>query len=114
MNSSAHGILSLNLHDAPALQAAYMPFIENGGVFVPTTRSYEVGDQVFVLLDLMNEPERLPFTGTVAWITPARAQNGKTQGIGLRFNERDSPVRRKIELQLSRCPSAPELRTQTL
>lgn len=30
------GILSLVIKDKPALYNAYMPFLKNGGVFVPT------------------------------------------------------------------------------
>ena len=101
MNMSTHGILTLNLKTVDSLHAAYMPFVDSGALFVPTSRQYELGDQVFVVVDLLDEPDRLPFTGTVVWISPANAQSGKPQGIGLRFNERDSPVRRKIESHMT-------------
>ncbi len=113
MNIGSQGILTIAVRTPEALHEAYMPFVDNGGLFIPTTRNYELGDQVFVLLDLFDEPERLPFTGTVTWLTPAQAQHGKPQGIGLRFNERNSPVRRKIEQHLSRFPTS-ELPTHTL
>ena len=37
------GILSLAVRDKNALYAAYMPFIKNGGLFVPTKKSYTLG-----------------------------------------------------------------------
>jgi type IV pilus assembly protein PilZ len=105
VDSSTHGILTVDIREPQALHAAYMPFVDNGALFVPTTRHHELGDQVFVLLDLLDESERLPFTGTVVWLTPAQAQNGRAQGIGLRFNDHDDPVRDKIERHLARFPA---------
>ena len=55
-----NGILSLAIKDKAVLYAAYMPFIQNGGLFIPTKKEYELGDEVFMLLNLMDEPEKLP------------------------------------------------------
>ena len=52
------------------LYAAYMPFIKNGGLFIPTNKSYKLGDEVFMLLNLMDEQEKIPVAGKVVWITP--------------------------------------------
>ncbi|MDR1661510.1 MAG: pilus assembly protein PilZ, partial [Azoarcus sp.] len=38
-------VLSLNISSKSALYAAYMPFLKNGGVFIPTTRKYSLGDE---------------------------------------------------------------------
>lgn len=65
-----NGILSLNIKDKSVLYAAYMPFIKNGGLFIPTNKSYRLGDEVFMLLNLMDEAEKIPVAGKVAWITP--------------------------------------------
>jgi type IV pilus assembly protein PilZ len=93
------GMLSLNISSRSALYAAFMPYLVNGGLFIPTNKPYEVGDEVFMLLSLMDDPTRIPVSGRVAWITPANAQNGKIQGIGVHFNPDDAgrEVRRKIE-----------------
>jgi type IV pilus assembly protein PilZ len=72
------GILSLTIKDKSALYAAYMPFIKNGGLFIPTTKEYQLGDEVFMLLTLMDEKEKLPVAGKIVWITPKGAQ-GKRQ-----------------------------------
>ncbi|QVM87777.1 PilZ domain-containing protein [Pseudomonas lalucatii] len=65
-----NGILSLTIKDKSVLYAAYMPFIKNGGLFIPTNKSYKLGDEVFMLLNLMDEPEKIPVAGKVVWITP--------------------------------------------
>ena len=93
------GVLSLNINSRSALYAAYMHHLKNGGIFIPTNRAYEIGDEVFMLLTLMEDPTRIPVAGKVAWITPAGAQGGKVQGIGVHFNNDEAgiEVRRKIE-----------------
>lgn len=92
------GILSLTIKDKNALYAAYMQFIENGGLFIPTTKSYKLGDEVFMLLSLMDEPERLPVAGKIIWITPVGAEGNRAAGIGVQFSDQDNGVaRNKIE-----------------
>lgn len=83
------GIISLSISDRSALYTAYMPFVQNGGIFVPTSRAYELGDTVFLLLDLMDAPEPLITTASVVWITPTGAQGNKVEGIGVHFDEAD-------------------------
>ena len=41
------------IKDKAALYVAYMPFIKNGGLFIPTNKSFKVGDEVFMLLSLL-------------------------------------------------------------
>ena len=52
---SRNGILSLTIKDKAVLYSAYMPFLDNGGLFVPTNKAYSLGDEVFMLLTLMDE-----------------------------------------------------------
>lgn len=97
-----HGILSLSIKDKSALYAAYMPFLKNGGLFVPNSRSYELGDEVFMLLSLMEESEKIPVVGRIAWITPKGAQGNRTAGVGVQFSDKDNgTARRKIEEYLA-------------
>ena len=97
------GILSLAIKDKGALYNAYMPFVKGGGLFVPTGKRYNLGDEVFILLTLMDDKDRLPNPGKVIWITPAGAQGNRTAGIGLLFNESadGETARTKIESLLA-------------
>jgi type IV pilus assembly protein PilZ len=81
------GVLSLNINSKSALYAAYMPFLNNGGLFVPTPKTYNLGDEVFMLLQLMDDPTRHPVAGRVVWVTPPGAQGGKTPGVGGQFSD---------------------------
>jgi type IV pilus assembly protein PilZ len=96
-------VLSLNINSKSALYAAYMPFLNNGGIFVPTPKSYKLGDEVFMLLQLMDDATRHPVAGTVVWVTPHGAQGGKAQGIGVHFSEDESSkvLRGRIEQVLA-------------
>ena len=64
-------VLSLNIREKSALYAAYMPTLKGGGIFIPTNKNYRIGDEVFMLLSLMGDPNKLPVAGRVVWITPA-------------------------------------------
>jgi type IV pilus assembly protein PilZ len=95
------GILSLTIKDKAVLYAAYMPYVKNGGLFIPTNKSYNIGDEVFVLLNLMDEPEKIPVAGKVVWITPKGAQGNRSAGVGIQFTESDSVAVHKIETYLA-------------
>lgn len=96
------GILSLTIKDKSALYAAYMPFIKNGGLFIPTTKSYQIGEEVFMLLTLMDEKEKLPVAGKIVWVTPKGAQSNRAAGIGVQFSDQDGgSARSKIETYLA-------------
>ena len=82
-SNARQGILSLAVKDKAALYSAYMPFVKNGGIFVPTPKRYFLGDEVFLLLTLPDSSERLPVAGKVIWVTPAGAQGNRTAGIGV-------------------------------
>lgn len=96
-----NGILSLTIRDKAVLYAAYMPFIQNGGLFIPTNKSYVLGDEVFMLLNLMDEPEKIPVAGKVVWITPKGAQGNRAAGIGVQFSGEDDSAAKKIETYLA-------------
>jgi type IV pilus assembly protein PilZ len=96
------GILSLTIRDKSLLYSAYMPFVKNGGLFIPTNRTYHLGDEVFILLTLMDEPERIPIAGRIVWITPKGAEGNRSHGIGVQFSEEDGgSTRARIENHLA-------------
>lgn len=100
-HNSRNGILSLTIKDKAVLYSAYMPFLEYGGLFVPTNKAYSIGDDVFMLLTLMDEPEKVPIAGKVIWVTPRGAQGNRTAGIGVQFSEQDAAANAKIENHLA-------------
>jgi len=96
MTTNRKAIVSLSINDRGALQAAYMSFVEGGGIFVPTTQQYNLGDEVFLLLGLMDESERLPLPAKVCWVTTSGGN--ETAGIGVQFiGDNAAGVTRSIE-----------------
>ncbi len=101
-DAGGQGILSLSIRDKSSLYASYMPYIKNGGLFIPTSKIYKLGDEVFMLLTIMESKDKLPVAGTVVWITPKGAQGTKVPGIGVRFSDLDKgATQNKIETELS-------------
>ncbi len=86
-------VLSFSLKDKNSLYASYMPFVQGGGIFIPTTREYEMGQEVFMLLNLMTETERLPINGKVVWKTPVGSDGYRSAGIGVQFGAEDVGVK---------------------
>ena len=97
------GILSLSIRDKQALYKAYMPFVSGGGLFVPSTKHFALGDEVFLLLTVMEFEERLPIPGKVIWITPQGAAGNRKAGIGVQFADTQdgAHARTVIESHLS-------------
>jgi type IV pilus assembly protein PilZ len=92
-------VIQLVFREKGALYAAYMPMLADGGLFVPTTREYRLGDDIYLLLSLPDDPQRYPVAGRVAWVTPANASGGRTQGVGVKFpsDEKTRLLKLKIE-----------------
>jgi len=92
-------VIQLAFREKGALYAAYMPMFTEGGLFVPTTRDYRLGEDVYLLLALPDDNQRYPVAGKVAWLTPPNASGGRTQGVGVRFpgDEKSRQIRLKIE-----------------
>ena len=96
------GMLSVAIKDKGSLYAAYMPFVKNGGLFVPTNGKYKIGDEVFMLFTLMDAKDKLPIAGKIIWVTPEGSQGGRAPGIGVQFSaEVGKGIRDKIETHLA-------------
>jgi type IV pilus assembly protein PilZ len=92
-------VIQLAIKEKSALHAAYIPLFADGGIFIPTAREYRLGDDVYVLLTLPDDPQRYPVAGKVAWITPARVSGNRAPGVGVRFpsDEKSRQLKALIE-----------------
>jgi type IV pilus assembly protein PilZ len=99
---SRPSVIQLVFREKGALYAAYIPILANGGIFVPTTRAYKLGDDIYLLLSLPDDPQRYPVAGKVAWLTPPNASGGRTHGVGVSFpgDEKSRLLKLKIEAML--------------
>jgi type IV pilus assembly protein PilZ len=108
-------VIQLVFRERGALYAAYIPLFSEGGLFVPTLRDYRLGDDIYLLLSLPNDPQRYPIAGKVGWLTPANTPGGRTQGVGVRFpaDDKSRALKHKIE-ELLGTTMASSKPTQTL
>ena len=92
-------VIQLAIKEKAALYAAYIPLFSEGGIFIPTSRDYKLGDDIYVLLSIPDDPQRYPVAGKVAWVTPAKAVGNRTQGVGILFprDEKSRLLKIKIE-----------------
>lgn len=97
--ASRPSVIQLVFREKGALYAAYIPAFTDGGLFVPTTREYRLGEDIYLLLSLPDDPQRFPVAGKVAWITPPNASGGRTQGVGVRFPNDDKSRQLKIKIE---------------
>ena len=97
--SARPSVIQLVFREKGALYAAYIPLFAEGGLFVPTTREYRLGEDIYLLLSLPDDPQRYPVAGKIGWVTPANASGGRTQGVGVRFptDEKTRLLKVKIE-----------------
>lgn len=102
LQKPAPAALSLTIRDKAVLYATYIPFIKQGGIFIPTNKSYQLGDEIGMILHLMEETEHFKVSGKVVWITPPGSQGNRTTGIGVQFQgEEGVKMRNKMETYLA-------------
>jgi len=94
-------MIALTIKDKVVLHNYYMPFIKNGGLFIANRTEYELGDDVFILLNLMDEAEKIPVAGKVVWIATKSVKRPHTPGVGIQFSDPDNIARGKIETYLA-------------
>lgn len=83
-------VLELHLTNNEAIAAAYLPFLQLGGLFVPTTDLYQLGEEVLLRVALPGEAQQITARGKVAWITPTQATGNRMTGVGLHFAADDA------------------------
>ena len=106
MNDAAHepspgrpGVFSLVIRSKAALYAAWIPLLRGGGLFLPSVREHRLGEEIIVLLTLLDDPTKISLQGNVAWINPAHTAGNRPQGIGIQLmdNEQGREFRKKVE-----------------
>lgn len=98
------GIVRVDVPNNRALYEAYMPFIRNGGLFVGQPqlldKHFDLGAEVFLLLHLKEQDERVTVAGRIVWVSLPGTQ--RPPGIGVQFVEPDGiRIQQRIETLLA-------------
>ena len=99
---NAGGVLPFAPPDKNALYQSYMPFVKGGGLYIPTTKKFELNGEVFILIRFPGESERIPAVGKVIWVNRSGTAL-KPAGIGVQLSDisENVAVREKIEVILA-------------
>lgn len=97
---ASKNILSVKLTDKAMLYSHYMPFIQGGGLFIPSQSNKLIGEEVFILVKIMDDIEPTPVVGQVIWKTPGASDGHRKKGYGIQFLKDDGGLKDRIELTL--------------
>ncbi len=92
------GILNYPIKDIAMLYASYLPFVRNGGIFIPSNQPKKIGDDVFVAITLPSSSERMPLNGKVVWINHRQSGN-RPQGFAVQFGTDATGLQVKNEVE---------------
>ncbi len=96
-------VINYVITDPVELNLSYMPFITNGGLFIPTDDFFSIGDKIEIDLQLLMKKENLLIEGKVVWITSKNALHHVLAGIGIQFTGNNSTtIRSQIESLLDK------------
>ena len=100
-------VMSHTVKDLRQLQVSYMPFIQNGGLFIESMEQHKIGDEFFLLLTLLDEDEQIPLPVKVVWQASKTVKSPHKPGIGVQFTDSENPAKNKIETYLTGVLSSP-------
>lgn len=99
-------VISVQLKDALAVYDHFMANIKGGGLFIEGNRPYNMGEELFLLLTLPDNGQRVPVAGKVVWYTPEGSRDGRQPGIGIQFTGDQSSLLVRIQNILLTAPIA--------
>lgn len=85
MEKERSAVISIAIKDKQALYMSYMPFVTNGGLFVPTQKDHDLGDEMFLLVKIIDEIDPVQISGKVIWVSPPGALGNRPRGVGVQF-----------------------------
>ena len=95
-NKPRNSVISIAIKDKQALYMSYMPYIEGGGLFVPTNKEYSLGDEMFLLVKIMDEIDPVHISGKIVWVSPPGALGNRPRGVGVQFGGDDAQATKDL------------------
>ncbi|WP_078459014.1 PilZ domain-containing protein [Solemya velum gill symbiont] len=71
------------------LYRCFMPYVNNGGLFIKTDEDYVPGDQLILMVKLPGLKQKFTTSGKVVWLTP-KSSVSRVPGVGVQFSEEDN------------------------
>lgn len=96
-------IINYRINEPVELNLSYMPFIQGGGLFIPSFEMFALGEVVQVELTLPGKKDPLSIPGKIIWITPHNALHHVLPGIGIQFiGSNSQEIRTQLEAHLDK------------
>lgn len=92
------GIITCNITDTDMLYNSYMPFVNGGGIFVPSVRGHHLGEEVFVAFTLPGSADRYPLNGKVIWVNHKQS-GSKPAGFAVQFGSDPNSLKMRNEIE---------------
>lgn len=83
--------------DLHALKRAYMPFVVDGAIFIPTDETVALNDLMTVSIVLPESQYEYTFTGEIIWISP---KSSELPGIGVTCSDDEGREFNKVVREL--------------
>lgn len=83
--------------DLPSLKRAYMPFVIEGAIFIPTEKNFQLNDSVTASITLPENNQEYTFTGEIIWVSPIASHH---PGIGITCSGDEGQAFRKAVADL--------------
>ena len=97
MQSGMADLTQLNLRDTAMLHACFMPFVQRGGLFIPSQQSVKMGEHIVVSTTLPGQTQLVQLAGKVIWISH-KATGLKPKGFAIQLGgEKSEFYRLEIE-----------------
>lgn len=89
--------LALHIDTIEKLYQCYMPFVEYGGLFIPTDENASIGEKLQLNLHMMTKD--YSFECVVVWVTPESGIIGlsRPKGIGIQIPVGHQIIKNEIE-----------------
>lgn len=87
----------LEYNSVQALYKSYLSFTKDGGLFIKTSRKYNIGAQLTLNVMLPSNVEPVIVAAQVCWITPPATHSNLPQGVGAAFSDNNSGLKERIE-----------------
>ena len=77
--------LKVSFDSKDALASAFMPFVNDGGLFIATEKVLSMSERINLHVSLPEHEEAIELEAKVIWITPKGAQGNRAPGLGVQF-----------------------------
>jgi type IV pilus assembly protein PilZ len=80
-------IIPLRFKTVNQLYRSYMPWFKNGGLFIPTIKRFQMGQEVLMMVMLPESKDKFPAAGIVSMGLPAEFYRTQKATGGVEFSD---------------------------